>query len=132
MITFLQHKLWRDNVVKMIQAQGSVLVMRTLNDTEFDEQLRLKLQEECLEVKAARNKQELIEELADVMEVIDTICALHRISRKQLDEAQIAKRAEKGGFDNRIFVVKASHASDSKSVQYCRAQPDKYKEINEG
>lgn len=129
--TFLQNKLWRDKVVTAIQSQGSVLEMRRLDDHEFDEKLRLKLLEECEEVQAAHTQQELIEELADVYEVIDALCALHGTQSAEVREAQRLKRLEKGGFDKRLFVSKATHAYDCKSVDYCRAQPHKYPEITQ-
>lgn len=56
MRTFLQNKLWRDKVVKIIQDQGSILEMRQLDDKEFDQQLRLKLLEEGDEIKSAQTK----------------------------------------------------------------------------
>jgi predicted house-cleaning noncanonical NTP pyrophosphatase (MazG superfamily) len=129
--TFLQNKLWRDEVVAAIQAQGSVLEMRRLDDHEFDQKLRLKLLEECEEVQAAHTQHQLIEELADMFEVIDSLCALHGIEISTVHKAQLQKRLEKGGFDKRLFVAKATHAHDSKSVDYCLAQPHKYPEITQ-
>lgn len=131
MRTFLQNKLWRDKVVKKIQEQGSVLEMRQLDDNEFDQQLRRKLLEECQEVDTAHSKKELIEELADVLEVVDALCALHEVSRAAVQEVQRTKRNDKGGFDQRLFIIKASHKSDTKSVEYCLQQPHKYPEITE-
>lgn len=131
MRTFLSHKLWRDKLVKMVLDKGSVLDVRQLDDAEFDKQLRLKILEEADEIKTAQTKQELVEELADLMEVVDSLYALHGISCDEVKEIQTKKRNEKGGFDDRLFVEKASHPIDSKFVDYCLKQPHKYPEIVE-
>lgn len=47
---------------------------------------------------------EPLEELADVLEVIDAICALEGISRDRLEEVQREKRDRRGGFRERVVL----------------------------
>lgn len=130
MRTFKQNKLWRDKLIDIMeQKHGSKINWRRLDDATFDKELRIKLDEEVQEVIAAHNRAELIQELADVYEVIDTFAQLHDISKKEIIEAQTNKREERGGFAGRRFVDTAEHAEGSFGEKYCLADPEKYPEI---
>lgn len=131
MRSFLQKKLWRDKAVSMMeQNHGSRIDWRRLDDQEHDEQLRLKLQEEAHEVLCAKNRNELIEELADVLEVIDALSQLHGLAPEEIKVAQTKKRNEKGGFAQRTFVEIAHHRVGGFGETYCLASPEKYPEVN--
>lgn len=127
--TFLQNKLWRDRAVELMEQTGSVIHYKRLDDGEFEEQLRLKMIEEAQEVAQAYEKEDLVAELADVLEVIDSICELRGISREQIQAAQLEKRQKRGGFQNRCFVTLAEHLRGSFGEKYCLADPLKYPEV---
>lgn len=129
MRTFLQNKLWRDKAIELMEQHGSKMHWHTLNDTEFDEQLRIKLVEETQEVIQAQSKENLLAELADVLEVIDTLCDLHEINKDEVITAQNKKRASRGGFTGRTFITVAEHPENSFGEQYCLADPTKYPEV---
>jgi predicted house-cleaning noncanonical NTP pyrophosphatase (MazG superfamily) len=129
MRSFKQHKLWRDNLPAMMEKRGSVIYIKQLDDQEFDHELRLKLLEEADEVKAAQSDKMLIEELADLYEVIDSLLALHKIDKKEVLRVQERKRNERGGFMARAYVTVADHPEGSFGVEYCLAAPEKYPEI---
>lgn len=129
MRTFLQNKLWRDKLVEMREQEGSRINWRFLSDAEFDEQLRIKLAEETEEVATAKSRDELISELADVFEVIDSLMQLHRISREEVISSQAKKRDTRGGFAGRRYVETAEHVTGSSAEKYCLADPKKYPEI---
>lgn len=126
---FLQNKLWRDKMPHIKRAAGSIVHYKHLDEVQYDYQLRMKLIEEVKEIEVASSKVELIEELADVFEVIHALCALHTISLEDIHLMQTKKHDEKGGFDNRIFVTSAEHPTGSDGELYCLAQPNKYPEI---
>lgn len=126
---FKQNKLWRDKAPSMMEAQGSIIHVQQLSDTEYDTQLRLKLDEETVEVIMAQSREELLEELADAYEVIDALCKLHNISKDELAVTQRKKYKSRGGFYERAFVTVAEHPAGSFGEQYCRAQPEKYPEV---
>lgn len=65
---FKQEKLWRDKAVDLLEAMGSRVHWVKLEGEGFKEQLRVKLLEEAAEVCDAKNKEELLEELADLLE----------------------------------------------------------------
>ncbi len=129
---FKQSKLWRDKLVAMMeQNHGSKIHWRRLDDAAFDEQIRVKLLEEVQEVIACKDREELIGELADLYEVIDTIADLHKISHEEIVRVQTEKRQERGGFSGRMFVDSAEHPVGSFGEQYCLADPEKYPEVTD-
>jgi predicted house-cleaning noncanonical NTP pyrophosphatase (MazG superfamily) len=130
MRTFLQKKLWRDKMVDIVeQREGSKIYWRQLNDQEFNQNIRIKLLEEAEEVVNAQSRNELIGELADLYEVIDSLTAVNNINIKEIVTEQMRKRDERGGFTGRKFVEKTQHPIGSIGEQYCLANPKKYPEI---
>jgi len=130
MRTFLQKKLWRDKAIDLMeQNHGSKINWRYLNDQEFDQQIRIKLMEEVDEVVTAQSRADLIAEVADVYEVIDSLLALHDVSKEDIIAAQIKKREDRGDFAGRKFVETATHPIGSFGESYCLADPKKYPEI---
>ena len=127
---FLQNKLWRDNAVDMMEKNhGSKINWRYLNNDEFNQELRLKLLEEAEEVATTQSRDQLIGELADLYEVIDSLIAINAINIKEIITEQTRKRNERGGFTERRFVETAEHPIGSFGEQYCLADPKKYPEI---
>ena len=128
---FLQNKLWRDKAVALMEEMHSVIHWHRLDDTEYDHQLRQKLLEESKEVCAASSKEALVQELADLLEVIEAIARSHNVSLEEIREIQLKKKAERGGFDERKFVAVAEHLEGSLGERYCLADPEKHPEIND-
>jgi predicted house-cleaning noncanonical NTP pyrophosphatase (MazG superfamily) len=126
---FQQNKLWRDKLPARMELMGSIIHIKKLSDVEYDEQLRMKLLEEAAEVQSADNAEALLQELADLYEVVDALCKLHGITKEQLIAAQTKKREDRGGFYGRTYVTIAEHPAGSFGEKYCREQPEKYPEI---
>ena len=127
---FVQNKLWRDKANDILeQEHGSIIHWRRLDDTEFNEQLKLKLLEEADEVRLAKSKEDLISELADVFEVLDNLLKLNNISKNDVIAAQAIKVSKRGGFDGRKYVTIAEHQENSFGEKYCLADPVKYPEV---
>ena len=95
---FKQEKLWRDKAVDLLEKMGSKIHWEKLSEEQFAEQLRIKLLEEAEEVCSAKSTEELIEELADLLEVISSFCELHDVTLQDIVELQTKKRNERGGF----------------------------------
>ena len=127
--SFLQNKLWRDKAVEMLEATGSVIHWRRLEDEEYREELKLKLLEEASEVASAKTKEEIKAELADLLEVIECICRVEGLSMEEIALAKEKKQAERGGFNQRKYVTIAEHVDASFGAEYCLATPEKYPEI---
>jgi predicted house-cleaning noncanonical NTP pyrophosphatase (MazG superfamily) len=126
---FSQRKLWRDKAVAILEEQGSRMHWRRLDDAAFDHELRIKMIEEAHEVKQARTEDELLAELADVLEVLETLANFYGRSLDDVRSAQLKKKHVRGGFAQRMFVETAEHPEGSFGEKYCLADPQKYPEI---
>jgi predicted house-cleaning noncanonical NTP pyrophosphatase (MazG superfamily) len=126
---FQQNKLWRDKAIDMAEAKGSKIHWMRLDDVAMAQQLKIKFMEESQEVCATANKQALIEELADVLEVINAFGAIYNFTLQDICNARDKKYQERGGFQGRKFVTVAEHPTGSYLVDYCLKEPEKYPEI---
>ena len=127
--TFQYNKLCRDKTVERSEKIGSKIHFTVLDDNDFDKNLRMKIKEEAEEVALATSRDELITELADVLEVMQALCTLHAVDFEDVVTKQLSIRAERGGFDGRIFITKAEHQEGSWAEKYCAQHSDKYPEI---
>ena len=98
------NKLVRDRISEIICDSGIQCKTTTLSNLEYIEALREKLVEEAKEAAIAP-PEELAQELADVMEVMDTLMAAAGINRETVREIQRDKRSMRGGFNNRIKLL---------------------------
>lgn len=112
-----------------MEDMGSLIHVKEVSDDEFSSLLGVKLLEEAEEVTAAQSRDDIISELADLHEVIDTIMILHKIEKVEVDSMQDKKRAQRGGFSERKFVTIAEHPEGSFGERYCLADKKKYPEI---
>jgi predicted house-cleaning noncanonical NTP pyrophosphatase (MazG superfamily) len=97
------HKLVRDRIPAIIAADGGQPVTRVLDQAGYEAALRAKLLEEAHEAQGAPDGQ-LVSELADVLEVLQALAAAHDVGWEDIVSEASRKRAERGGFDNRIFL----------------------------
>jgi predicted house-cleaning noncanonical NTP pyrophosphatase (MazG superfamily) len=131
MIKFRQNKLWKDKAVDQAEQQGSRIHWKKLDDAEYDKELRKKLLEEAQEAARQSSRDNLITELADVFEVIHSLCDVHDISLNEIETAVSKKRADWGDFSQRKYVEIAEHIEGSFWYHYCKAEPNKYPEIED-
>lgn len=98
------NKLVRDNIPNIIENNGEVATTRVLDSEEYRCELYKKLNEECLEVISSKTKDETLEELADVLEVLKSIAELENVKLEDVIEIAKQKRLKRGGFEKRIFL----------------------------
>ena len=96
-------KLIRDKIHEKIQDGNRPFQLERMNTASLAICLKDKLEEETQEVVTATDD-ELLEELADVYEVIRTLCVLSGHSIGALHDMADLKRAESGGFLGRWFL----------------------------
>lgn len=92
----MYQKLVRDNIPAIIEKNGETCVTRKLTDKEYEDALANKLQEEVAE---------LLEEMADVMEVLYAMGKTRAVSKREVEQVRSQKAAEKGTFSKKIFLV---------------------------
>ena len=96
-------KLVRDRIPEINETDNSVCKTRILDNKEFETELRNKLVEESKEVLNA-SKEELIDELADVLEIIYSLVNVNKLKIKDVEKTRQMKKEKRGGFDKKIFL----------------------------
>lgn len=122
---FRVQKLIRDRLPEIMRGQGLAVFDRRLDDAEFVVALGEKLVEEAREAQLAR-PDEIAGELADVLEVVHALAGAHGLSLQDVDAARLAKRAERGGFDARIYNAAVEAADGLPAAAYYLARPNQY------
>ena len=132
MPTFKYAKLVRDNIADWHLQSGHALVSYQLTKADLLRALVGKLREEADEVLVSQTRESLIEELADVQEVLMAIAEHEGITLGDIEGVRIAKTNRKGGFSKGVYIESVTMPNEGdKWVQYCRQSPDKYPEISE-
>ncbi len=86
-----------------IQQKGGTSVTHIATDEEYWQKLKEKLQEEIKKF----SENEVIEEMADIQEVIDEICDYKNFSRENIEMARKKKNEERGAFKKKIILEKS-------------------------
>ncbi|HBD00387.1 MAG TPA: phosphoribosyl-ATP pyrophosphohydrolase [Lachnoclostridium sp.] len=93
-------KLGRDRIPEVIEAEGKKAVCRILTDEEYIGKLEEKLNEEVKEYQVDKS----LEEMADVLEVLYSLCSARGYTKAELEAEREKKAKDRGGFNNRIFL----------------------------
>lgn len=126
---FKINKLIRDKLPEIISINSAKIFTKVMKKDECITRLNDKLIEEASEVINSQTKEELIEELADLFEVMFSIAKIHGIDFEQIQEIQKQKKLEFGGFDGMIYADFVEMKRDNPKVQYYILNKDKYPEI---
>jgi len=102
-MTETHNKLVRDKIPEIIKDNGDIPYTRTLRGEAYKAALKDKLIEEAREVVEADNEK-LIDELADVQEVIQALISECNFDTQAVNEMQKRKREDRGGFTDGIFL----------------------------
>ena len=130
MATFIFNKLIRDKLKAEYEKMNQKAIYRELSKEEFAEALKQKLVEEAREIDA-RDKASVINELADIYQVVEEMTALYGISPEEVGKVKMAKYEKKGGFSERLFVERLELTDDDEWNEYYRKEPEVFKEVNE-
>ena len=95
------NKLVRDRIPEIIEASGKTCKTAILDDTEYLQMIDDKLDEELAEYHRDQN----IEELADLLEVIYAAANARGYTTEALEQVRLSKLKERGGFRNKILLL---------------------------
>ena len=127
------NKLVRDRIPEMIEKDGHKAKFKTLSDKAYLTALDKKLLEEVKEYQEDKS----IEEMADVLEVLYTICNARGYTIDELEVKRQEKYIARGGFEKKLFLEyveddKANQietVSDMKAIKKWREIPEDWKKI---
>jgi predicted house-cleaning noncanonical NTP pyrophosphatase (MazG superfamily) len=100
-------KLVRDKIPDIIRRSGRTPHVTKLDQQAYRSALGAKLLEEVAELDAAQTRDEIVDEAADVLEVLIALAATHDVTLDTIVEAARKKRADRGGFDMRLWLERA-------------------------
>ena len=94
------NKLVRDRIPEIIEKTGKRCEIEILNDEEYLKSIDAKLDEELAEY----HKEQNLEELADLLEVIYAATIARGYSIEDLEKMRAFKANERGAFNKRILL----------------------------
>jgi predicted house-cleaning noncanonical NTP pyrophosphatase (MazG superfamily) len=93
-------KLIRDKIPEIMEREGRTGATHIATTEEYYEKLKMKLKEEVAEF----SKDEKMEELADILEVVYSIAKFKQLSIEELEKIRKEKVEKRGSFDKRIIL----------------------------
>lgn len=93
-------KLVRDRIPEIIKTSGKTCVTEFLSDAEYLRMIDAKLDEELAEY----HKEQNIEELADLLEVIYAAAKARGYTLEQLETVRAEKASKRGTFEKKILL----------------------------
>lgn len=105
------NKLVRDKIPDYIVASGENVELLKLESEALIEALKRKVIEEAFEVADSKTSQQLIEELADLYEVIDALASKLGIEKKTIVQTQKQKATKRGKFEYGLMLTRTNLAS---------------------
>jgi len=98
------HKLVRDNIPDIIEANGEKAVYHISSDEEYWDYLAKKDSEELEEVRKASSREEVKEKLSNKLEIIRAMATYYGFTLDDIIEEANLKRETKGSFEKRLIL----------------------------
>ncbi len=76
---------------------------------EFLKEIRKKINEEAKELIGAKTKNEIMDELVDIQELLDTLVGEIGALKIQIRQQQRTKNKKRGGFKKRLLLIKTGN-----------------------
>ena len=129
MKTFKYDKLIRDKISDLAIKDGAKLDYSIISGQEKIEALKKKILEEGSEVQYAKNNEELIDELADIQTILDTILQELGMAPEEFESIKQKKNEKRGAFEKGIYAHSMAVDEQHPRYQYFLDNPEKYPEI---
>lgn len=104
----IYNKLIRDRIPEIVKANGWIAVTKKLDKKQYIIELKRKILEEAKELNEGNGTKNLIEELADIQEIIDAVLTEKKIKFTEFRKIQATKRKKRGGFKKQLFLLKTT------------------------
>ncbi len=128
-LRFRVEKLIRDELPRIMREQGLAVFDHRLDDAAYLAALKTKLTEEAAEAQSATSTEELAGELADLTEVMLALIAAAGLAPEDIEAIRLAKRAERGGFEARVYNAAVEGPADLPAVGYYLDRPSQYPQV---
>lgn len=126
-VKFRCKKLVRDNIPEILAGKNIKIEQKILEDNEeYLEAIKEKLIEESKELLQAKTHNEIVGELADILEVYSSILKAYNLSHTEVEQIALKKNQEKGGFAKKILVYSFELEENNPAIEHYLSQPEKY------
>jgi len=98
------NKLVRDKIPIIIKEAGGLARIRRLSKEEAIKLLSQKVIEEAFEIWNSKHSKELLNEIADISEVLDSLVKFSEFNDQDLEKIKNKKIKKRGGFEDLIFL----------------------------
>lgn len=98
------NKLIRDKIPEIIKKNGANPKISVLNDHQFKSALKEKLIEEAKELLQAKTYGEILNELSDVLQLLESIALNNNTTIAEVKKQKEKKKIERGGFEKKLFL----------------------------
>ncbi|MGM0846481.1 MAG: nucleoside triphosphate pyrophosphohydrolase [Bacillota bacterium] len=99
------NKLVRDRIPEIIESNGKRFSTRILSDEEYIIELKNKCYEELEEYRDADTREEALEELADLMEILHAFAKSLGTTLEEVEDIRQKKAEKRGTFDEKIYLI---------------------------
>lgn len=96
-------KLVRDRIPEIMREQGKDPEVERISGERLRLALKDKLVEEAGEVRQA---EDIVEELADVLEVVDALIEAYGLDHGEIEHARADKKAKRGSFSRGEYLIR--------------------------
>lgn len=111
------NKLVRDKVPDNIATDGKRAIVTIVSGEELHAAMRRKIVEEANELSQAKTKEEVVEEIGDLLEIIAAYRKQMDISAHDVQAVMTRKLAKSGGFVQGKFLISVSEDSIADMVR---------------
>jgi len=105
-MTKTYNKLVRDRIPEIIESTGAFCKTAVLSDEDYLKMIDAKLDEELCEYHKDQN----IEELADLLEVVRAAAEARGFTPEELEAVRVAKAEKRGAFEKKILLIEVTEA----------------------
>ena len=98
-------KLVRDGIPEKIRNNDEIPITKTLDTKEYRKSLFNKLHEELQEISEAKSKKQLLEEFADLLEVLEASAKANGLPWVDVLAEKKKKKTLLGGFEKRTYLL---------------------------
>jgi predicted house-cleaning noncanonical NTP pyrophosphatase (MazG superfamily) len=112
----IKPKLIRDKIPDIIKANHKKCEVKILSNTEYKQALKSKLLEEAQEVFDAQ-EEELIEEIADIYEVIEALIKAYNLDKEKIKKIKEDKANSKGKFEQKLKLISVTNKQNNSEAK---------------
>ena len=99
------NKLVRDKILEIIEAENLAYQSRVLKPEEHLTEIKKKRYEEVKEFDETTNREDALEEMADVLELLHAALKVYGAEFKELEAIRVNKKKKRGGFDEGLYLI---------------------------